>query len=202
MSQSTSSTRSQQQRRTISFETAQRVCPHSGLAASLARTFGLELPDYAHIREGTEEHIARVAQVMQTAIVSEKGEHLSALTDKAMQIHLQRVVDAFVRSANHAGDFYSQKVSAARQLTSSLANDARDEDRDPAGFESRAQRARRFAAEMGLQAYALLAAAEGAISAYAHVTGEDWKPYDGNNQGSSQSLARRSAAEEMAAFGQ
>ena len=29
---------------------------------------------------------------------------------------------------------------------------------------------------VGLQARALLVAAEGALSAYAHLTGEDWKP--------------------------
>ena len=35
---------------------------------------------------------------------------------------------------------------------------------------SKAERARIFAAEMGLQAHALMAAAEGAVSAYAHIT--------------------------------
>jgi hypothetical protein len=58
-------------------------------------------------------------------------------------------------------------------------NDDRDEDRDGvASFDSKAERARLFAAEMGLQAYALMAAAEGAVHAYNAITGEDWKPYE------------------------
>jgi hypothetical protein len=69
-----------------------------------------------------------------------------------------------------------------------------------AGFESKAERARQFAAEMGLQAYALMAAAEGAVHAYAHITGEDWKPYEAPVAASS-STGRKSAAEEIAAFG-
>ena len=53
---------------------------------------------------------------------------------------------------------------------------------------------------MGLQAYALMAAAEGAVHAYAHIIGEEWKPYEAP-LGASSSTSRRSAAEEMAAFG-
>jgi len=41
------------------------------------------------------------------------------------------------------------------------------------GFERKAERARQFAAEMGLQAHALMAAPEGAVHAYAHITSED-----------------------------
>ena len=79
-------------------------------------------------------------------------------------------------------------------------NDARDEDRGgAAGFESKAQRARLFAAEMGLQAHALMAAAEGAISAYAEITGEDWKPYEREPEPAT-GISRQSADTEMAAF--
>lgn len=116
-------------------------------------------------------------------------------------MHLQRVVGAFVSSACGAGQFYGQKVSQAIDLTSRLANDDRDGDRGgPSGFDDRAARARIFAAETGLQAYALLAAAEGAVSAYAHITGETWKPYEAPRM-NSQSVSRQSAAAEMAAFG-
>ena len=84
---------------------------------------------------------------------------------------------------------------------SRLANDDRDEDRGgPSGFEDRAARARLFAAETGLQAYTLLAAAEGAVSAYAHITGEDWKPYEPSRP-NSERVSRQSTAAEMAAFG-
>ena len=90
------------------------------------------------------------------------------LNDKAMAIHLQRVVGSFVGSAFGAATFYQTKLTAARDLTMASQNDDRDEDRDGvSGFESKGERARLFAAQMGLQAYALMAAAEGAVHAYA-----------------------------------
>jgi hypothetical protein len=115
-------------------------------------------------------------------------------------MHLQRIVGAFVSSAFGAGQFYTGKVTQARELTMKVTNEDRDEDRDGvSGFESRAERARIFAAEMGLQAYALLVAAEGAVSAYAHLTGSEWKPYEAPSQGLS--VSRASAATQMGAFG-
>jgi hypothetical protein len=122
------------------------------------------------------------------------------LNEKALQIHLQRITGAFVSSAFGAAQFYGTKKSAAMNLTSKLLNDERDEDRDgPAGFESKAERARLFAAEMALQSYALMAAAEGAIAAYADITGEDWKPYEAP-MAPAATVARQSATLEMAAF--
>ena len=86
------------------------------------------------------------------------------------------------------------------ELTSKLLNDDRDEDRDgPLGFESKAERARLFAAEMALQSFALLAAAEGAVAAYADITGETWKPYEAPTAPAA-AVSRQSAAAEMAAF--
>ena len=113
-------------------------------------------------------------------------------------MHLQRIAGSFVSSAFGAAQFYGTKKSAAMELTSKLLNDDRDEDRDgPTGFDSKAERARLFAAEMALQSFALLAAAEGAVPAYAEITGEDWKPYvaPGDN---TQSVNRQSAAAELA----
>ena len=182
--------RAGQPRLTITFGLAASVCPHEGLAANLSTTFGLEPVDYAAIREATEEHVVRAANAL-----------VDNLNEKAMQIHLQRIVGAFVGSAHGAGQFYGGKVTQARDLTSRLANDDRDEDRDPVyGFDSKAQRARHFAAQMGLQSYALLAAAEGAMHAYAAVIGEDWKPYE-QSQPAARTVSRQSADTEMAAFG-
>jgi hypothetical protein len=45
-------------------------------------------------------------------------------------------------------------------------------------FESRAAGARLFVAEAGLTAHALAAAAEGAVAAYFHIIGEEWKHYE------------------------
>ena len=119
-----------------------------------------------------------------------------------MEIHLQRVVGSFVSSAYGASTFYQTKVTTAKDLTMASQNDSRDEDRDGvSGFMSKAENARLFAAQMGLQAYALMAAAEGAVHAYAHITGEDWKPYEAPMSATSSTTSRKSAAEEMNAFG-
>ena len=96
-----------------------------------------------------------------------------------MQIHLQRIVGAYVGSAHGAGQFYSRAVTEARDATAKLANDSRDEDLDgPVGFDSAAQRKREFAADMALQAHALRMAAEGAVTAYEQIVGETWKPFE------------------------
>jgi hypothetical protein len=185
----TTTSRNQLARQSITFELVARLAPHQGLTDNLVRTFGLEPVDYDGIRDATGEHIARAAQAFGTA-----------LNEKALQIHLQRIAGAFVGSAYGAAQFYGTRKSAAMELTSKLLNDARDEDRDgPAGFESKAERARLFAAEMALQAFALMAAAEGAISAYANITGEVWKPYEAPVAPAAM-VARKSAAVEMAAF--
>lgn len=182
-------TRRQPPRQAITFELVAAHAPTPGLAENLCRTFGLDPVDYAAIRERTEEHVGLSARALQPT-----------LSERAMPVHLQRIVGAFVSSAYGAAMFYGAKVSQARDLTSRLANEDRDEDSEGVyGFESKAQRARRFAAETGLQAFALMAAAEGAVSAYAHLTGEDWKPYE--PPGAPVGVSRQSAAAELAAFG-
>jgi hypothetical protein len=182
--------RKPQVRQAITLELVQAHAPHAGLAENLSRTFGIDPVDYAAIREGNEEHVVRSANVLR-----------DDLNDKAMEIHLQRIVGAFVSSAYGAATFYQGKVTQAKDLTMASQNDDRDEDRSGAsGFESKAERARQFAAEMGLQAYALMAAAEGAVHAYAHITGDHWKPYE-QPVAASSTTSRKSAAEQMAAFG-
>lgn len=188
--QNSATARKPQVRQAITLELVQAHAPHGGLAENLSRTFGIDPVDYAAIREGTEENVVRSANVLR-----------DDLNDKAMEIHLQRIVGAFVSSAHGAATFYQSKVTQAKDLTMASQNDDRDEDREGgAGFEGKAERARQFAAEMGLQAYALMAAAEGAVHAYSHITGEDWKPYEPPAAPSS-GTSRKSAAEQMAAFG-
>jgi len=177
-------------RRAATLELATSLCPTSGQAERIAQSFGLELIATADIREQTQRNVAEGAKVLQ-----------NELNEKAMQIHLQRIVGAYVGSACGAGQFYSKAVSDARQATAKLSNDARDEDLDgPAGFDSRAQRKREFAAVMGLQAHALLAAAEGAVAAYAEITGEAWKPYERQAELGVPAVTRQAAVAQMAAF--
>lgn len=185
----TTPSRARTERQSITLELVTRLAPHQGLADNLVRTFGLEPVDYDTIRDATREQMAHAAEAFGTA-----------LNERALQIHLQRITGAFVGSAHGAAQFYGTKKSAAMELTSKLLNDDRDEDRDgPAGFESKAGRARLFAAEMALQSFALLAAAEGAVAAYAEITGETWKPYEAPLAPAA-TVARKSAVVEMAAF--
>jgi hypothetical protein len=176
-------------RQSITFELVARLAPHQGLADNLAHTFGLEPVDYDGIRDATAAHITAAAKAFGTA-----------LSEKALQIHLQRITGAFVSSAYGSAQFYGAKKSAAMELTSKLLNDDRDEDRSGVyGFESKADSARLFAAEMALQSFALMAAAEGALAAYAECTGETWKPYQAATAPAA-GVARKAAAAEMAAF--
>jgi hypothetical protein len=142
----------QPSRQPITLELAAAHAPSQALVGRLCSTFGLDAVDYEGIREATKEQISLSAEALQPTV-----------NETAMKIHLQRVVGSFVSSAHGAAQFYGGKVTRARDLTSKLANDDRDEDRDGVyGFESRATRARQFAAEAGLTACALMAAAEGA----------------------------------------
>jgi len=172
----------------ISIERARLVCPHAGNAQAVAESFGLSVPDFA---DAVEIHESLLRQTWHSFD--------DALNEKAVAMHFQRIVGSYVSSAQGAGNFFSQKVTEARDLTSKLARDG-EEEFAPVGFESRAERARRFAADLCMQAYALLGAAEGAVSAYKEITGEEWKPYVGAPD-ASQSVERKSAAAELAAFG-
>lgn len=181
--------RPQQGRVVVTFETAARICPNEGVASKITSMFGLDGVDYHAIREATEEHMVRAANAL-----------VDDLNEKAMEIHLQRIVDAFVRSAHGAGAFYDGKAAEARRLSSAAGNDDRDEDRPGIdNLANKAERARSFAAQVGLQAYALLAAAHGAVDAYAQVCGQDWKPYEGT-QAPAQHVTRQAAAAQASAF--
>jgi len=178
------------QREVIGFRTAAREIPDATMVANIVRAFGLPDVDYDAIRETTEEMVARCA-------IALKGN----LSDKAIEMHLGRIVDAHVRSAHGAGVFYGNKAKLARDLNSKVANEDRDEDRMGVdGTSNDAERAREFAAQMAVQAFALLAAAEGAVDAYAQVTGSDWKPYQGTSR-PAMAVDRQAAAAQLAALG-
>jgi len=155
-------------RHAITLELVRALTPSEAKAEQMSTTFGLEPVAHASIRENVEEHLVRIANELR-----------DNLNDKAMSIFLQRVVGSFVGAAHGAAVFYGNKKSDALAMRSRLLNDARDEDREGVyGFESEATRAAQFAAEMGLQASALYAAAQGAPYAYAQITGDEWKPYE------------------------
>ena len=182
--------RDTQPRQAITLERVARLVPTALQAEKISTAYALDPVDFDGIREGTEEQIGTSAKLLQPAV-----------SDTALRIHLQRQVGALVSSAHGVGTFYSAKITVARELTMKLANEDRDEDRDGVlGFDTKAARAREFAAQAGLAAFALYAVATGAVDAYAEVTGEDWKPYEAP-VAPSRSVSRQAAAAEMDALG-
>ncbi|BCH19770.1 hypothetical protein [Mesorhizobium sp. L-2-11] len=195
MSSSTRATKTKarvvQLRKGTTLEMVRLCCPDSRQATLISESFGLPVLDSDGIREFHERSLIDGADTL-----------AEGLSDKAMQIHLQRIVGSHVGSAYGAGQFYSKAVTEAKDATARLANDTRDEDIDgPVGFDGKAQRKREFAAEMGLQAHALRMAAEGAVAAYEHVVGEGWKPYERQTENPGQSVSRQAADLQMAALG-
>jgi len=178
-------------RKGTTLEMVRLACPNAAQAALISQSFGLAVLDSEGIREIHERLIAETAESLS-----------EGLGERAMQIHLQRIVGAYVGSAYGAGQFYTRSVTEARDATAKAANDSRDEDLDgPVGFASGAQRKREFAAEMGLQSHALCMAAEGAVAAYERVVGERWKPFERMAEPSSQGVDRKAAELQMAALG-
>ena len=154
-------------RQALTFEMALQLCPHEGVAENVAAAFGLIVPDYDAIRAEHASALKRMAEAFE-----------GSLNDKATEMHFQRIVGSLVGSAVGAGRFYSTKVGEARAATARATDGGDAEHGSPIGFESKAQRTREFAADMAMQAHALLAAAHGAIDAYKDLTGEDWKAYE------------------------
>ncbi|AJD43985.1 hypothetical protein C9413_08550 [Rhizobium sp. SEMIA 4085] len=188
--QSRQSARVAQLRKGATLEMVRLTCPDTAQALKLAENFGIAVIDSDGIRELHERLIIETADSLS-----------EALGERAMQIHLQRIVGAFVGSAHGAGQFYSRAVTEARDATAKAANDTRDEDLDgPVGYDSAAQRKREFAADMGVQAHALRMAAEGTIAAYKQIIGEVWKPFDRPVDNPGHSLDRKAAETQMSAF--
>ncbi|RWB58715.1 MAG: hypothetical protein EOQ48_21620 [Mesorhizobium sp.] len=178
-------------RKGTTLEMVRLCCPDASQASLIAESFGLPILDSDGIRDLHERLIIDTAEALN-----------DGLGERAMQIHLQRIVGAFVGSAHGAGQFYSRAVTEARDATAKAANDTRDEDLDgPVGFDSAAQRKREFAADMGVQSHALRMAAEGAVAAYEQVVGERWKPFERTIENPGQSVDRKAAELQLAALG-
>ncbi|UES47964.1 hypothetical protein [Roseibium aggregatum] len=180
-----------QLRKGATLEMVRHTCPDSAQASLISESFGLPVIDSDGIRELHHQMIIDTSDSLN-----------EGLGNRAMQIHLQRIVGSYVGSAHGAGQFYSKAVTEARDATAKGANDTRDEDLDgPVGFDGAAQRKREFAADMGIQAHALRCAAEGVVAAYEKVVGEAWKPFQRQVENPGQSVDRKAAELQMAAFG-
>lgn len=177
-------------RKGATLEMVRLTCPDAAQALKIAESFGTAVIDSDGIRD------------LHQRLITETADALSeGLGERAMQIHLQRIVGAYVGSAHGAGQFYSRAVTEARDATAKAASDLRDEDLDgPVGYDSAAHRKREFAADMGIQAHALGVAAEGAVAAYKHVVGETWKPFDRPVETPGHSVDRKAAEAQISAF--
>ncbi|MBB3649248.1 hypothetical protein FHX14_005482 [Rhizobium sp. BK619] len=177
-------------RKGSTLEMVRLTCPDTTQASRISESFGLAVLDSTGIRDLHERLITETADALN-----------EGLAERAMQIHLQRIVGAYVGSAHGAGQFYSRAVTDARDATAKASCDARDEDLDgPVGLDGNAQRKREFAADVGLQAHAIRMAAEGAVAAYELVVGETWKPFERPAENSGQTLDRRAAEMQISAF--
>ncbi len=178
-------------RKGTTLQMVRLACPDSAQCALVAESFGLTILDSDGIRDLHEKFLIGTAAALN-----------EGLGERAMQIHLQRIVAAFVGSAYGAGQFYSRAVTEARDATAKAACDDRDEDVDgPVGFDSAAQRKREFAADMALQSHALRMAAEGAVTAYEQVVGETWKPFERAIANPGRRVNRKAAELQIAALG-
>jgi len=180
-----------QLRKGATLEMVRHTCPDSAQASLISESFGLPVIDSDGIRDLHHQMIIDTSDSLN-----------EGLGNRAMQIHLQRIVGSYVGSAHGAGQFYSKAVTEARDATAKGANDTRDEDQGgPVGFDGAAQRKREFAADMGLQAHALRCAAEGVVAAYEDVVGDAWKPFQRQVENPGQSVDRKAAELQMAVFG-
>ena len=183
-------------RQPMTLERARALAPHLGLMENIARSFPLD----AMSQETAEEVYNELRDTMRTQIKAQADILSVVLSKQAMKLHLQRIVGAYVASAIGAGEYYQKRVTVMRDMHSAVANEHRDEDREaPAGFESRLDRARQFAAELAAQAFGLLAVADGAVAAHEDATGDKWKPYESQSQ--AQPVSKQAAAAQLAAFG-
>ncbi len=168
------------------MERARELCPTEHEADRIADAFGLDQVDVAAIRTSTKASLSHLASPL--------ADHMS---EAGLRIFLQRVVAGFVDSAYRTGELYDAKVVLAKRANAKLHCDERDEDLPGvAGFANRAQCSREFAAQLAMQAMALLAA-EGAAEAFEHLTGASWHPY---TPPPAVSLDRRAVAVQLAAF--
>lgn len=175
-------------RNVITLASVALLAPTHDMMSKLSRLFGTEAVEVDEIAASTQAALQQQADTL-----------AASLSDKALELHFQRLVGAYVGSAMGAATFFDSKRAVARDMASKM-NDERDEDRDgPSGFESRVERAQAFAADMARQSFALLAAAEGAVKAYHEITGSEWKPYVPNTP-ESQTVTRQAAAARASAF--
>lgn len=162
------------------LEAIRLLAPTSGTVAAFETHLGLDVAD-AEESFGAGHNAIR--ELLDYAAPYLTYESRSGAELRNLEMMAQRLVGAFVASAQGAAVFFDAKAEVSRNLKSALRNADRDEDRMGIdGQANKAQQAQMFAAQAGARAYALLNIAEGAAAAYKDVLGSEWKPYEGRNR--------------------
>ena len=89
-----------QLRKGATLEMVRLTCPDAPQAMRIAESFGTAVVDGDGVRDAHERLILETVDALS-----------EGLAERAMQIHLQRIVGAFVGSAHGAGQFYSRAVT-------------------------------------------------------------------------------------------
>ncbi|NHO43143.1 hypothetical protein GOB83_13330 [Acetobacter fabarum] len=130
-----------------------RLAPDDDRMALIANHFGFDIPDVAELTGLGSNAVRDQHDALSPILVS----HYRGEDDfRAMKMHLDRVVDAYVRSAYGAANFYESRRQIAKDAKDKWANEHRDEDRMGVdGGENRSDKLVRIAAEHAGKAYAL-----------------------------------------------
>jgi len=178
------------------LEAALLLVPDEDRIARIVSHFGIEAGDADELT-GLGSNVIRDLYETLAPILSYQDR--DGINYGPLKLHLDRIVDGFVRSACGAANFYEGKRLAAKDAKDAFSNEYRDEDRMGIdGGQNRVDRMVRIAAENGVKAWAITCQASGACAAYKELMGEDWKPYVANNR---RSVSEQAAAAQADALG-
>ncbi|QEO18911.1 hypothetical protein [Acetobacter vaccinii] len=152
-----------------------RLAPDDSRMAKIRSGFGLDGGDPDELVGLGDSAIRDQYTALRPILVS----HYRGEDDfRGLKMHLDRIVDAFVRSAYGAANFFESRRQIAKDAKDAWKNEQRDEDHMGIdGGENHSDVLVRIAAEHGAKAYALACIASGACAAYAELMGEAWEPY-------------------------
>ena len=144
----------------ISLAIAAATCASANTMLSVASAFGLEPVDTDAVRQGAREQVAGLAALLGPC-AGEAG----------LRAALHRIVTAVVANACTAGAAYHRALRHSHGASAKVMV-ARNE--GETGLAAHARQLSKGAAEAALASHAMLAAAQGAVTAYADATGETW----------------------------
>ena len=188
LNRSTQKNRPAKSQRATTLEMVRHACPDTAQALRISESFGLTLIDSDGIRD------LHRGQLIESADALKDG-----LAEKAMQIHMQRIVGSFVGSAYGAGN--STAARSPRPVISPRSFPTTPETRTLRWVSTVAPSASASSQPTWACRPTCFAwQPEGAVSAYEDITGETWKPYERTVEQPANSVDRQAATAQMSAF--